>query len=119
MIAFVRSPAIADAAEQSRFQVSGSMSAKRAVAPRYSAQFVEAANVIGEPMTSSPGPTPAANAAPCRAAVPLEKATQCFAPTRSAIASSKRAIVGPCVMNGSRSAAVTASMSASVISWRA
>ena len=118
-MALVRGPMLAAAAAASMFHVAESMSTKRGCAPRYTPQFVDAAKVMGEEAISSPGSMPAANAAACSAAVPDENATQWRAPTRSAIARSKRSIVGPCVMNGSRSAAATAATSASVISWRA
>ena len=80
--------------------------------------MAEAAKVIGVTSTSSPSPMPAANAAPCRAAVPLENATTCAAPRYSASASSKRSTAGPWVISSERSASTTASTSASEISWR-
>ncbi len=57
------------------------MSAKRGVPPQKNAQFDDATKEMGEVISSRPGPTPAACAAPCSAAVPLEKATAWRAPT--------------------------------------
>ena len=51
--------------------MSASTSAKRIVAPSSEAQDAVATNVSGVVTTSSPGPTPAAAYATCRAAVPL------------------------------------------------
>jgi len=45
------------------------------------AQEAEARKVKAEVITSSPGPTPIAARAMCRAAVPLQVVRQCFAPT--------------------------------------
>ncbi len=83
-----------------------------------SAQFAEATKLIGVVSISSPGPRPAAAAAPCSAAVPLAKATAWRACTASASAASKRSTRGPWVMSGSRRAARTASTSAGSIDWR-
>ena len=47
------------------------MSAKTGRAPTNSAQLAEATKLIGVVSISSPGPSPAAAAAPCSAAVPL------------------------------------------------
>ena len=56
-------------------RVARSMSTNTGVAPTYTAALALAANDSGEVATTSPGPSPAANAAACNAAVPLEKAT--------------------------------------------
>ena len=70
-------------------------------------------NVNGEVATTSPGPQPAANAAPWRAAVPDENATAWRACTRSARAASNRSIVGPCVSQSPRKTSTTAATSSS------
>ena len=64
-------------------------------------------------ITSSPGPTPAANAAACSAAVPELTATACRAPTCAATARSKAGTWGPVVSQSERSAATTACTSSS------
>ena len=61
----------------SRFNVSGSMSTKPAVGADEAGAFALATNDSGDVSTRWPGPSPAATAAPCRAAVPLAKATTC------------------------------------------
>jgi hypothetical protein len=68
--------------------------------------------------SSSPGPTPAANAAPWRAAVPEEKVTAKGASQASAIASSNESTAGPCVSQALRSVSITASTSRSSTLWR-
>src|ERR1700733_15534069 len=102
----------------SRFSVSEETSAKTGRAPWYSTQFAVAAKVSGEVIASSPGFNPAANAAPCRAAVPELKATAYFAPTHAATASSNSATFGPVVNQSERSTSTTAWMSSSEIEWR-
>src|SRR5262245_44303773 len=68
-------------------------------------------------MASSPGPRPAATAAPWSAAVPDEKATACRAPVASTSPASKAGTRGPVVSQSERRAAATASTSASLICW--
>ncbi len=80
-------------------------------------QFAVAAKVSGEVMASTPACNPAANAAPCNAAVPELKATANFAPTRAANASSNSPTVGPVVSQSERNTATTAAMSSSPIDW--
>ena len=94
-IAFVRSVMAASTAAGSRFSVRGSTSAKTGVAPSKMKQLAEETNESGEVIASSPGPSLAIRARRCRPAVPLETAAAKGAPTRSAISSSKRSIVGP------------------------
>src|SRR5688500_20400868 len=86
MIALVRGVMRAATDWRSTNSVSGSTSAKTGVAPSYSAQFDEAAEVIAVTITSSPGPTATACTAACRAAVPLQTTTACVAPTLAASA---------------------------------
>ena len=74
-----------------------------------------AANVIALVRRSSPGPTPAANAAACSAAVPEENATAYGAPHACATCSSKAATLGPCVSQSPRKASATAATSSSSI----
>src|SRR5689334_20552876 len=68
--------------------------------------------------TSSPGPTPAAKAAACSAAVPDDTATPCRDSTRAATAPSNAATAGPVVSQSPRSVLTTAATSSSSISWR-
>ena len=75
MIALVRAVTAAATAAGSMSSEPGSTSAKRGVAPTYRTAFAVATNVIGVVIASSPGPRPAAAAAPCSAAVPELKAT--------------------------------------------
>src|SRR5271166_3541850 len=89
------------------------ISANTGVAPQYSAAAAVAANVNEGTITSSPGPTPSARYARCRAAVQLESATAWRAPSWAAKASSKAAVRGPIVSQPERSVRVTASMSSS------
>src|ERR1700682_3782834 len=97
MTAFVRAEIFLDTSPGSRFNVSGETSANTGVAPWYKMQLAVAQKVMGVVIASSPGPSPAANAAPCNAAVPELKLTACRAPTRAANRSSNSAIFGPVV----------------------
>ena len=97
--------------------VPGSMSAKRTSAPVYRTQLAVAAKVIGVVTASSPGPRPAAAAAPWRAAVPDEKATAWRAPVASTRPASKAGTRGPVVSQSERRAAATAPTSSSEICW--
>ena len=99
--------------------VPGSTSANRTSAPVYRTAFAVATNVMGVVMASSPGPRPAASAAPCRAAVPDENATAWRAPVAAHRPASSTGMRGPVVSQSDRSAAVTASTSASSTCWRA
>ncbi len=94
-IAFVRGVTAASTAAGSRVSVRGSTSANTGVAPSYMTQFADATKENGDVIASSPGPSPASRAQRWRPAVPLETAAAWRAPTRSANASSKRAIIGP------------------------
>ena len=64
----------------SRFSVSAETSANTGVAPWYKTQLAVAQKVIGVVIASSPAPSPAANAAPCKAAVPELKLTAMLRP---------------------------------------
>src|SRR6476659_2645350 len=75
-------------------------------------QFAVAANVIGVVTASSPGPRPAATAAPWSAAVPELNATAWRTPAKAATR-------GPVVIQSDRSAAATAATSSSEIDCRA
>src|SRR5581483_4545390 len=72
-----------------------------------------AANVNAGTITSSPGPTPAARYARCSAAVQLDTATACPAPTHSAKVRSNASVRGPMVSQPDRSVSATASRSSS------
>src|SRR5271166_2730858 len=87
------------------------ISANTGVAPQYSAAAAVAANVNEGTITSSPGPTPAARYARCRAAVQLDTAIAWRAPRCAAKASSNSAVRGPSVSQPERSVAATASRS--------
>ncbi len=82
----------------------------------YTMALAVAANVSGDVMASSPAPSPAAQQAACNAAVPLEKATACFAPPAPATASSNLETVGPWVSQSPLSVSTTAATSESS-SW--
>ena len=103
----------ASTAAGDRLRVKGSISAKTGLPPQYAAQFALARKVMGEVITSSPGPTPKAAMSRCSAAVPLQQATACRAPTRSPRRASNSAVRGPCVRNADVSASTTASTSSS------
>ena len=93
--------------------VPGRTSAKRGSAPTYRTALDVAANVMGVVTTSSPAPSPAAAAAPCRAAVPDENATAWRAPVTSARPASNSGTRGPVVSQSLRSASATAATSLS------
>src|ERR1039458_10155324 len=101
MMAFKREDAGAESfletAPGSRFSVSGETSANTGVAPWYKMQLAVAQKVMGVVIASSPGPRPAANAAPCNAAVPELKLTACRAPIHAAKRSSNSPTFGPVV----------------------
>jgi|GEM_PF-5746991 len=56
------------------------MSTKSTCAPQYSPQFAEATNVMGLVHSQSPGPSPNARQAMCKADVALLTASACLAP---------------------------------------
>src|SRR5260370_24182371 len=97
MMALVREESFLETSLGSRFSVSGETSANTGVAPWYKMQLAVAQDVIGVVMASSPGPRPAANAAPCNAAVPELKLTACRAPTHPANPSSNATLFVPVV----------------------
>jgi len=111
----VRSVIAADTACGSRLPVSSLMSAKTIVAPSSEAQLAVATNVRGVVTTSSPGPTPRAAYATCRAAVPEVTDTAPGAPEMRVRSSSKAVTAGPVVSQSPRRTAATASMSDSSI----
>src|SRR6266542_4362714 len=73
-------------------------------------------NVNGVVITSSPGPTPWASSAACRAVVPFDVATACLTPTNAAKARSNSATRGPCAITPDSSTRRTAACSSSPIS---
>ena len=81
MIALVRSVMAASIFEGSMQYVRGSISTNTGIAFWWRAHEADARNVNAEVITSSPGPTPTAARAMCRAAVPLHVVRQCFDPT--------------------------------------
>src|SRR5208337_1704657 len=76
-------------------------------------QLAVAQNVMGVVIASSPGPSPAANAAPCKAAVPELKLTACRAPIQAANRSSNSPIFGPVVSQSDFKTSTTACTSSS------
>src|SRR5450759_41759 len=76
-------------------------------------QLAVAQKVMGVVIASSPGPSPAANAAPCNAAVPELKLTACRAPIHAANRSSNSATFGPVVSQSDFRTSTTAWPSAS------
>src|SRR5450755_3898217 len=96
-MALVRELIFLETSAGSRFSVSGETSAKTGVAPWYKTQLAVAQKVRGVVIASSPGPKPAANAAPWRAAVPELKLIAWRAPTHVANRSSTSPIFGPVV----------------------
>ena len=93
--------------------VSGSTSANTTSAPTKRAALAVARKVMVGTTTASPGPTPAAIMARCRAAVPLAQATACAAPVASQKARSNSSTRGPVVSMSERRASATAAMSSS------
>src|SRR5580658_45553 len=108
MMAFVREVIFFETSTGSIFRVSAEMSAKTGEAPGYKMQLAVAQNVMGVVIASSPGASPAANAAPCNAAVPELKLTACRAPTQAANRSSNSAIFGPVVSQSDLRTSTTA-----------
>ena len=90
MIAAVRSEILLSTSDASRPSES-SISANTGTAPAHTTAFTVAMNVKDGTMTSSPQPTPRAARATRSAAVPLEVATACVAPSSSHAAASKAA----------------------------
>src|ERR1017187_7736441 len=117
MMAFKREDAGAESfletAPGSRFSVSGETSANTGVAPWYKMQLAVAQKVMGVVIASSPGASPAANAAPCKAAVPELKLTAYRAPTQAANRSSNSATFGPVVNQSDFKTSTTVWISAS------
>src|SRR5208282_5028407 len=117
MMAFTRADVRAESflatSSGSRFSVSGETSAKIGVAPWYKMQLAVAQKVMGVVIASSPGPSPAAKAAPCNAAVPELKLTACLAPIQAANRSSNSPTFGPVVSQSVFRTSTTAWTSAS------
>ena len=82
--------------------------------------FAVAGQVIGDVITSSPGPTPSASSARCIAAVPELTASTCSASRYAAQRSSSSAARGPVVSQPERSVSATAATSSSPIAggWK-
>ena len=82
--------------------------------------FAVAGHVIGDVITSSPGPTPSATSARCIAAVPDATASTCSASSTSAARRSSSAVFGPVVSQPERSVSATAAISSSPIAggWK-
>src|SRR3954463_6871313 len=115
MIAFVRSLTSERTDSASMLSVSSRMSANTGVAPVCTITFAVAGHVSEDVITSSPGPTPSATSDRCRAAVPEETASTCFASRYSRMRASSSAVRGPVVSQPDRRVAATASISASEI----
>ncbi len=93
--------------------VAGSMSTKTGRAPTATTAFAVAMKLWLTVTTSSPNPTPSARRHSSRAAVQLDTATACGAPTASASSRSNAATSGPCATQPERITPTTASTSAS------
>src|SRR5580658_1727650 len=109
----VRAESVLATSLGSRFSVSAETSANTGVAPWYKMQLAVAQKVRGVVIASSPGPSPAAKAAPCNAAVPELKLTACRAPTQAANRSSNSPTFGPVVSQSDFRTSTTAWTSAS------
>jgi len=112
MMAFVRELTRRAASPTSRLKVNGSMSQKTVFAPAYSTALAVDSHVKAGTITSSPGPTPAASAAKCSAAVQELTAVENWAPTRSEKRPSNSATFGPCPTHALRRVSSTAASSA-------
>src|SRR6188474_3133426 len=119
-IAFVRSVTSGASRTASRFRSSSRTSQNTGVAPVCSITFAVAGQVIGDVITSSPGPTPTARSARCIAAVPELTASTCGTSRYSARRSSRSAARGPVVSHPERSVSATAAISSSPIAggWK-
>src|SRR5580765_412157 len=113
--AFVRSVTAAATSAGSMLRSSSSTSTKIGVAPVCTITFAVAGQVIGDVITSSPGPIPRATSARCSAAVPEARASTCSASRYSARRRSSSAARGPVVSQPERSVSATAAISSSPI----
>src|SRR5580765_1217569 len=113
--AFVRSVTAAATSAGSMLRSSSSTSTKTGVAPVCTITFAVAGQVIGDVITSSPGPIPRATSARCSAAVPEARASTCSASRYSAMRSSSLAALGPVVSQPERRVSATAAISSSPI----
>src|SRR4029077_14901427 len=113
MMALVLEVSFLETSRGSTFNVSGETSANTGVAPWYKMQLAVAQKVMGVVIASSPGPSQAANAAPCNAAVPELKLIAYFAPTRAENRSSNSPTFGPVVSQSDFRTSTTAWISAS------
>src|SRR5262245_61461802 len=111
MIAFVRGVIAASTAAGSTLNVRSSISANTGFARSNRITLADATNEKLDVITSSPGPTPRRCRATCSPAVPLEQATACCAPTRSANARSNAGPTGPQARLSDRSTSRTSSSS--------
>src|SRR6059058_3837604 len=115
MIAFVLSVTASATRAGSMFRSSSRTSANTGTAPVWTITFAVAGHVIGEVITSSPGPIPSARSARCIAAVPEATASTCSASSTSAARCSSSAAFGPVVSQPERSVSATAAISSSPI----
>src|SRR6186713_1754297 len=120
MIAFVRSLTSSATWSGSMLRSESRTSANTGVAPVWTMTFAVAGQVIGDVITSSPGPTPTASSARCKAAVPEATASTCSASTNSAKRRSSSAAFGPVVSQPDRRVSATAAISSSPIAggWK-
>src|SRR3954447_7756728 len=113
--AFVRSVTAAATSAGSMLRSSSSTSTNTGVAPVCTITFAVAGQVIGDVITSSPGPIPRATSARWSAAVPEARASTCSASRYSAMRRSSSAARGPVVSHPERSVSATAAISSSPI----
>src|SRR6266853_5910873 len=104
----LRADSFFETSRGSRFRVSAETSANTGVAPWYKIQLADAQKVMGVVIAISPGPSPAANAAPCSAAVPELKLIAYRAPVCYANRSSNSPIFGPVVSQSDFKTSITA-----------
>src|SRR5437879_11355873 len=119
MIARVRGVIAAAIRAGSIVSVSGSTSTSTGRAPTCSTTLTVAANVSGVVITSSPGPTPLATSAVWSPAVQEFSASAAGAETAVANSASKRATLGPVVIQSERSVSTTSAISSSPITGAA
>ena len=100
-------------------KVAASMSTNTGVAPQCRTLLAVAMNEWLTVTTSSPGRTPTASSARCSAAVPLDTAHACGAPTNPANSRSNAATSGPCITQPDSSTRATAAASSGPSSGRA
>src|SRR5215831_19089425 len=111
MMARVRGVRRASSCFTSRFSVRGSTSVNTGVAPTWTITLAVAGKVMGEVMTSSPGPMPRATRPRCMAAVQEVTPRARRASRKRANSCSKRWVLGPVVSQPERRVSTTSASS--------